>query len=180
MIRLYILIFLLVVALSCKEKSEKFDASIYRHLDTNKVNILYKGEKFLLYNARTDGLEYDNSLYFDIDTNFVRLVDTHTEASPSDCEGCTTSFINIYQTLKEGQTSIRVFKSQFSRNYLIEQAREISDSLLLSLPQKILDDSLLTLQKHTSLFENVKDSLFRLHLNTPIVTLKLAIRSSVK
>lgn len=179
MIRLYILA-LLLAALSCKEKSGRFDASTYRHLDTNKVNILYKYEKFVLYNARTDGLEYDNSLYFDIDTNFVRLLDTHTEESPSDCAGCTTSFINIYQTLKEGQTSIRVFKSQFSRDYLVEQAREISDSLLLSLPQEILDDSLLTLQKHTSLFENVKDSLFRLHLNTPILTLKLVIRSNVK
>jgi predicted secreted protein len=117
----------LIFAASCKEKTQKVDYYAYRHLDTGKVNQLFKGEKFALYNSRTDGLEYDNSLQFDIDTTFIKQVDSYVEQSPADCDGCTSYTTNIYQAFREGTTTIRAFRKEFADTSL---SSEQLDSLL--------------------------------------------------
>lgn len=169
----YFFIFILcVLAFSCQEKYKNTPEK-YRHLDTNQVNILRIGEEFVLYNSRTDGLEYDNSLYFDIDTNFVKLIETQVEESSSDCAGCTTYYTQIYKTLKKGKTTIKVFK--YTRADLSEKAQEIVDSLVLTLPQEILNDSLLALKNQESLFKKIQDSLFNQYLSKPVVELSIEI-----
>ncbi len=149
----------LILVVSCKEKKQKIDMASYRHLDTGKVNQLYTGEKFVLYNARTDGLEYDNSLQFEIDTTFIKQIDSYVEQSPADCDGCTSYTTEIYQASKEGRTTIRAFRKEFADTSL---SSEQLDSLLEQTPPENL--------------EKLKDSLkFR-----QILVLKLDIEIKAK
>lgn len=126
----------LIFVASCKEKTQKLDISTYRHLDTGKVNQLYVGEKFALYNSRTDGLEYDNSLQFDIDTTFIKQIKSYVEQAPADCDGCTSYTTNIYQAYKEGTTTIRAFRKEFADAAL---SSEQLDSLFEKIPPESLE-----------------------------------------
>jgi predicted secreted protein len=140
---------------SCKEP----DFSSYRHLDTGKVNLLYKGEKFVLYNSRTDGLEYDNSLRFDIDTTFIKLIDSYEEPSPKGCDGCSSYYTIVYQAIREGKTTIKAYRKEFADSSL---SNEQLDSLLAKSPP---DD-----------IEKIRDSLkFK-----DVLALKLAIEIKAK
>ena len=135
-----------LLVFSCQEEAKKN----YKELATGQTNVLLVGEEFVLYNSRTTGLQYNNSLDFSIDSSFAKLIDKQVQEADPDCAGCSHYYTYIYRAVKEGKTSIFVFDNEFAR---IERANRITDSLLQTFPQEILNDSLAYTQRRDSLLE---------------------------
>lgn len=179
-------LFLAITALwflsACQDNKPKFDTSKYKQLDTGKVNVLKVGEQFILFNYRTDGLQFDNSAYIDIDTNFVKYVDTFSEGTPRDCDGCTATNIEIYEPVAKGNTEIKVFSRPFSdvpfsKKEFHEIASKISDSLAWQAPPAIQKkDSIRREAYKKQKYKQIFDSLNTKYFSKPSVILRLKIQ----